>query len=460
MRAPAYSDLRRPCSAPPPLAPENAATLAQLHERLILDECHRTCQRYYTAPLEELVKVANTRGGLVTVLPGEFMPAPAPPVAPPPDERLAIPPSLRRDLSRVLAVDAAGYVFAPAEVDALLRRVADARLRVTLEDVQDYFADQLLSRTPGAGSHALAAEVTAALGDDEDVAYLQAIEEGASADVSPPSESAPSSGAAVPAVGERGNVEEDDPAALPTGEAPAAAPIADAAAVETGVTAAAAADTTHVEGAPDAEMPADIAAAETGGAAQAEDAPGPDPVADVVSKRRDARSGRGRKVAAAAEAKSDGATADAPAPAASKGARGGHTRSKAASKAAAVAGPVAASAAATVTEGKSEEVASAPPAVAGVKRRRPGAEAGGQQGDDSGAESGPATRSGAGGAASSRTFVSAAAPPAPAPLSAERLRALVVSLRRAAAPLGSHPRMRALLRWALARAGFLKAMGS
>jgi len=112
-------------------------------------------------PLEELVKAANARGGLASVPPTDFMPPAAPRQ---PEERLVVPPALRRDLRRVIALDVTGYVDVPADLDALIARVADARLRVTLEDAQDHLADQLLSRTPGAGSHALAVEVAQGIG--------------------------------------------------------------------------------------------------------------------------------------------------------------------------------------------------------------------------------------------------------------------------------------------------------
>ena len=421
------------------------------------------------------MRAANARSGLVSVPPTDFMP---PALPPGPPEGLVVPPALRRDISRTLSIESTGIVHAPLEIDALLRRVSDARIRVTLADVQDYLADQLLSRTPGAGSHSLAAEMAALIGGgseggEDDEAYL------AVPPVEPPPLATAAFGVGSVAGGMMSSEMWDggDPVHLGASEAdPGVAANAPPALEEGGggtgagtavVLAAAGSDAASDAGpALDEESGAELAALAS--AAAIADA---EPVAGA-SKRKKRVPGGKKAVHAHANATgadeeggageasllpADDAVAAAPAapPAVpGGGSRGGRGTGRGKAKGAAAA-PVAEAEADT-----GEGPPLAPDAVAGTKRRRgPAASAAVAAPPPPPSAHAADTNTVAGG--DSRAFPpTPTLPPAPAPLSAQRASALVVSLRRAATPLGPHPRMRALLHWALARAGFLKAMGS
>jgi hypothetical protein len=142
---------------------ENAAnlSLADLNARMIIDVCHAACRSYFLPPLEQLVAAAVKNGGLASVSPTDYLPraAAAPGVGPAAAGRLPIPPGLRGLLKHVIAIDADGCVAVPGDLDAALLRAADARLAVTLDDVQEYFSSQLLGEVPGRGAADVAALV-------------------------------------------------------------------------------------------------------------------------------------------------------------------------------------------------------------------------------------------------------------------------------------------------------------
>jgi hypothetical protein len=121
---------------------------------MVADVCHSACRNFYMQPLESLASASAKKLGLASVGPAEFMPAAVTPVP------LTVPPSLRRLLNGIIAIDADGCVAVTSSIDDALQRTADARLTVTLEDVQEYFSSQLLSQPPGRGDPDIAALVS------------------------------------------------------------------------------------------------------------------------------------------------------------------------------------------------------------------------------------------------------------------------------------------------------------
>jgi hypothetical protein len=112
--------------------------------------------------------------------------------------------------------------------------------------------------------------------------------------------------------------------------------------------------------------------------------------------------------------------------------------------------------------GPQQQVGSSAPAIAGVKRKRSSAATKGAAASTA-ATGGSTTDSGAvidSSAIPDQAAATLLPPIPPAPISAAQIGTLASSLRQSSAPLGAHPRMRALLRWALARASFLRTVSS
>lgn len=133
--------------------------LAAMYDRWIVKACHATCRKYYGDVLDKQVQEANK---------GEKAGVPYLPVSQASEavNDTYVPRRVRAEVTSAMAIGPDGVISLSPELDAVATSAAAAatvgssssasltseRIRITLADVTEYLQSQLDGRTPGAGS--------------------------------------------------------------------------------------------------------------------------------------------------------------------------------------------------------------------------------------------------------------------------------------------------------------------